>query len=203
MNNCYDVYIGNLSTTVSVERLKNLFSQVGKILSIWINQKNKRVTYGFIGFSNLIAAEEACKRFNDQKLDYFAIKVKLSKKTELKLKYRPKRPNGTILLELPKKTGCSKNETVIRILRKDLKENKEISKDYEEAYLEAENIAFPKKLEMIKTAPETPDLTTLETTIKRYFKPTCEKKTLFKQVDFDISKGKVLTTEQDNKFFKI
>ena len=203
MNNSYEVYIGNLSATVSMERLKNLFSEVGKILSIWINQKHRRVTYGFIEFSNLIAAEEACKRFNNQKLDEFVIKLKLSKKTELKLKYRAKRPNGSILLELPKKTGCSKNETLIRILRKDLIENNEIVKDYAEAYLEAENIAFPKEFEIIKTAPETPDLTTLETTIKRYFKPTCQKNTLFKQVDFDISKGKVLTTEQNNKFFKI
>ena len=158
--------------------------------------------FGFISFFNLIAAEEACKQFNDQKLDYFAIKVKLSKKTELKLKYT-KRHNGSILLELPKKTGCSKNETVRKILRKNLKENKEIVKDFGEAYLEAENIAFPEKLEMIKTAAETPNLTTLETTIKRYFKPTYEKNTLFKQVDFDISKGKVLTTEQNNKFFKM
>ena len=41
----------------------------------------------------------------------------------------------------------------------------------------------------------------LETTIVRYFKAPCKKNTLFKEVDFDISKGKVLTTEQNNKFF--
>ena len=37
--------------------------------------------------------------------------------------------------------------------------------------------------------------------MKRYFKPTCEKSTL--KVDFDVSKGKVLTTEQYEKFFNL
>ena len=211
MNNSYEVYIGNLSVILSIERLRNLFSKVGEILSIWINQKHERVTYAFIAFNHVIDAKKACEQFNGRKLDEFVIKVNLSKRTEqklkysaeLKLKYSAKRPNGSILLELPKKTGCTKNHSLIKILRKDLIENNEIVKDYAEAYLEAENIVFPKKFEIIKAAPETPDLTTLETTIMRYFKPTCEKNTLFKQVDFDISKGKVLTTEQNEKFFKI
>ena len=67
-----------------------------------------------------------------------------------------------------------------------------MNKDYAEAYLEAENIPS-----------ETPNLRTLQTTIVRYFKPSCKGNTLFKEVDFDISKGKVLTTEQNDKFFKL
>ena len=39
----YKVYVGNLSTTVSVEKLKNLFSQVGKILFTWINPIYKKL----------------------------------------------------------------------------------------------------------------------------------------------------------------
>ena len=66
--------------------------------------------------------------------------------------------------------------------------------------LEAENIAFPQKCEIVKTAPKPPDLTTLETTVLRYFKSTCEKNTF---VDFDLSKGKLLTTEQNDKFFNM
>ena len=209
MDNCYSIYIGNLSIRVSRERLQNLFSKVGEISSIWINYSYERVTYAFIAFNHLIDAKKACEQFNGRELDKFIIKVNLSKKTEqklkystkLKLKYTANRPNGSVLLELPKKSGCSKNQTPIKILRKDLIENKEIVKDYAEAYLEAENIPFANKPEIIKTAPETPDLTTLETTIKRYFKPTCEKSTL--KVDFDVSKGKVLTTEQYEKFFNL
>ena len=205
MDNCYSIYIGNLSITVTRERLQNLFSKVGEISSIWINYNHKTVTYAFIAFDHLIDAKKACEQFNGQKLDEFIIKVNLSKKTEqkikLKLKYSAKRPNGSVLLELPKKTGCSNKELAIRILRKDLIEHNEIVKDYAEAYLQAENIPFANKPEIIKSAPETPDLTTLETTIKRYFKPTCEKSTL--KVDFDVSKGKVLTTEQYEKFFNL
>ena len=205
MDNCYSIYIGNLSITVTRERLQNLFSKVGEISSIWINYNHKTVTYAFIAFDHLIDAKKACEQFNGQKLDEFIIKVNLSKKTEqkikLKLKYSAKRPNGSVLLELPKKTGCSNKELAIRILRKDLIEHNEIVKDYAEAYLQAENIPFANKPEIIKSAPETPDLTTLETTIKRYFKPTCEKSTL--KVDFDLSKGKVLTTEQYEKFFNL
>ena len=205
MDNCYSIYIGNLSITVTRERLQNLFSKVGEISSIWINYNHKTVTYAFIAFDHLIDAKKACEQFNGQKLDEFIIKVNLSKKTEqkikLKLKYSAKRPNGSVLLELPKKTGCSNKELAIRILRKDLIEHNEIVKDYAEAYLQAENIPFANKPEIIKSAPETPDLKTLETTIKRYFKPTCEKSTL--EVDFDLSKGKVLTTEQYEKFFNL
>ena len=205
MDNCYSIYIGNLSITVTRERLQNLFSKVGEISSIWLNYNHKTVTYAFIAFDHLIDAKKACEQFNGQKLDEFIIKVNLSKKTEqkikLKLKYSAKRPNGSVLLELPKKTGCSNKELAIRILRKDLIEHNEIVKDYAEAYLQAENIPFANKPEIIKSAPETPDLTTLETTIKRYFKPTCEKSTL--EVDFDLSKGKVLTTEQYEKFFNL
>ena len=80
MNNSYDVYIGNLSVTVSMERLRNLFSEVGEILSIWINQKHERFTYGFIAFYHLIDAKKACEQFNNRNLDKFVIKVNLSKK---------------------------------------------------------------------------------------------------------------------------
>ena len=75
-------------------------------------------------------------------------------------------------------------------------------KDFAKAYSEAENIDY-NQFETIKTAPETPNLKTLETTILRYYEPSAKNKnTLFKEVDFNISKGKVLTTEQNDKFMK-
>ena len=205
MDNFYDVYVGNLSVTVSMVRLRNLFSEVGEILSIWINQKHERFTYAFIAFYHLIDAKKACEQFNNRNLDEFVIKVNLSKRTEQKVNNSVRKKTNSILLELPKRKGKkipTREDIIRKILRNTLETNKEIVKDYAEAYLEAENISF-KEFEIIKTAPETPDLRTLETTIIRYFKPTCEKDTLFKQVDFDISKGNVLTTEQNDKFFKI
>ena len=201
MNNSYDVYIGNLSVTVSIERLRNLFSEVGEILSIWINQKHERFTYGFIAFYHLIDAKRACEQFNNRNLDNFVIKVNLSKKTEQKLNNSVrKKTNDGILLELPKRTP-TKKDTIIKTLRKTLIENNEIVKDYAEAYLEAENITSAKEFQIIKAEPETPNLNTLETTILRYFKSASKKNTL--KVDFDLSKGKVLTIEQNDKFFNI
>ena len=196
-----EVYIGNLQTTVSTEKLKNLFSQVGQISHVWINPSYEKITYGFIEFANAAAVEEACKRFNGQKLDFFEIKVRLSEQTKKKKKFKAERPNNSILLEIPKKTCCSKNHSVKLILAKNLIDNKEIAKDFHKAYFEAENIPFHEKFEIVKTAAEPPNLTTLKTTVTRYFKPTCEKNTL--QVDFDLSKCKLLTTEQYDKFFNM
>ena len=180
MDNHYDVFIGNLSTTVSNEQLRDLFSEVGKINRIWINRSFEKITYGFIGFDNLFAAEEACNCFNNKEVDSFKITVKVSEQTKLKSAVRLK-------------------ELQLHLL-KDLKENKEIAKDFVQAWSEAEEIASP-ELQMIKTAPEPPSLTTLESTIIRYFKSTDQNKHL--QVDFDLSKGKLLTNDQFDKFFNI
>ena len=116
------------------------------------------------------------------------------------LELRPKRPNGSILLELPAKKSQSKTTELNKHIVKTLKQNKEIVEDFEKACLEAENIAFPQKCEIVYTAPEQTNLKTLETTITRYFKST-KRSTL--QVDFDLSNGKRLTTEQNDKFFNI
>ena len=80
MSKSYEVYVGNLSTSVSRETLKTLFSQVGRILHVWINPSYKKVTYGFIEFANVAAVEEACRRFNNRQLDLYEIKVAFSKK---------------------------------------------------------------------------------------------------------------------------
>ena len=206
MDDHYDVFIGNLQSTISTERLRDLFSQVGKINRIWINKSFEKITYGFIGFDNLYTAEEACNRFNNEKLDSFKITVRISEQTKLKLAAKPKRPNrpnrpnNSILLELPKKEGVSKSHQLKLYLVKDLRENKKIINDFIQAWSEAENIPFS-DFNIIKTAPEPPSLTALESTVIRYFKSTDQKKPL--QVDFDLSKGKLLTNQQYDKFFNL
>ena len=199
MSKSYSVYVGDLPTTVSTEQLQNLFCQVGQILHVWINPLYKTITYGFIEFSNEVAAEEACKRFNGLKLDFSQIKVKLSEKTKNELSSEFNK--DSILLELPKKTGTSKNHLVKLNLLKDLRENKEIVRDFVVACEEMEDIPFCQQPNIIKTASEPTNLTTIETTVTRYFKPPCKKNTL--QVDFDLSKGKLLTNEQHDKFFNV
>ena len=202
MDNHYDVFIGNLQATVLNERLQDLFSQVGKINHIWINRSFEKITYGFIGFDNLYAAEEACNRFNNEKLDSFKITVRLSEQTKLKLSAKPKpeRPNDSILLELSKRENHCKSHQLKLHLLKDLRQNKEIINDFIQAWSEAENIPFC-DFNIIKTDPEPPSLTALESTVIRYFKKTDQKKPL--QVDFDLSKGKLLTNKQYDKFFNL
>ena len=206
LSNSYDIYIGNLSASTSREKLRILFSEIGKILFVWINQKHQRCTYAFITFYHLIDAKKACEQFNNQNLDGFVIKVQLSFKTEQKLANSVRKRTDSILLELPKRTGKkipTKEDRIREILRDNLiKQNsKEFVRDFANALIEAENVCF-KECEIIKTEPETPDLRTLENTIKRYFKGTSKGNSLFKEVDFDISKDNVITTEQNDKFFK-
>ena len=183
-----------------------MFCQVGQILSIWINRNFTETTYGFIAFRYLTDAKKACEQFNKHNFNGFVIKVNLSLKTELKLNnsVRKKRQDWLlpkregILLELPKPIR-TKEIKLREILRKDLASNPEIVNDFGKVCcFELENIDY-KKPETIKTTPETPTLKTLESTILRYYQTRKDKNTL--QVDFDLCKGKVLTTEQYEKFF--
>lgn len=196
----YSVLIKNLCATTTTAELKDLFKEIQEILDIWINRKYKKITYGFAEFSNLYFAEEACRRFDGHKLNFSQIQVRLSDETKRRMELRVRRPNNSILLEMPKKTKPCKSHLAKVALLKTLRENKDIHEDFQKACLEVETIAFPNKCEIVYTAPEQTNLKTLETTITRYFKPT-KKKTL--QVDFDLLKGKLLTNEQYDKFFNI
>ena len=199
MSYSYQVYVGNLPTTISTEQLRNLFSQVGQVLNVWINPSFKKITYGFVEFDNVISAEDACEQFNDLKFDFAQIKVRISERTKNESKLKKKEPS--VLLELPKKTKASNGFLLKKALVKDLRKNKEIVKDFANACVEMEQITFPHELEIVKTAPEVTNLETLEKTIIRYFKPSCKKDNW--QVDIDLSKGKRLTAEQNDKFFNL
>ena len=107
MNDSYDVYVGNLSVATSREQLRELFSQAGQVLFVWIKEAHQRFTYAFIAFYNLNDAREACEIFNNQNLDGFIIKVNLSIRTQQKLSgsVRKKTNNASVLLDLPKREG--------------------------------------------------------------------------------------------------
>ena len=117
MAKSYEVYVGNLLTSVSKQKLQNLFSQVGDIVSIWINPKHKQITYGFIGFADLASANEACKRFNNEELNFCKIKVKMS---FMSFMSKSEKSEKSILLELPKKKQCLKSHSLKKILVKNL-----------------------------------------------------------------------------------
>ena len=111
----------------SRNQLRELFSQAGEILSVWIKEAHQRFTYAFIAFYNLNHAKKACEIFNNQNLDGFIIKVNLSTKTQQKLNgsVRKKTNNASILLDLPKREGkkhFSKEDKLRQILTENLKE---------------------------------------------------------------------------------
>ena len=192
MTESYEVYVGNLPTDVLKQKLEELFSDVGDIVSIWINPKYKQITYAFITFGDYDTANEACKRFDNYELNFSKLKVKMS--------FMNVGSKG-ILLDLTKKKGRSKSYLLKKLLVKNLRENPEIAKDFATACKEAEDITLPKQLQMIKTAPEQSDLSSLEETIIRNFKTPRQKNAV--PVDFDLSKGKLMSTDEYDKHFNV
>ena len=203
MSYSYQVYVGNLPTSITTEQLKDLFSQVGQVLHVWINTSFEKITYGFVEFDNVISAEDACERFNNLKLDSEQIKVS-KKQSKLKNDNNYNNDNvsksDSILLELPKRTKPSDQFLLKKALLKDLRKNNEIVNDFIKALFEMEQIKFDNQPETIITPPEITNNETLKKTIKRYFKPPCKKDT---ESDIDLSKGKHLTAEEYNKFFNL
>ena len=190
----------------SRNQLRELFSQAGEILSVWIKEAHQRFTYAFIAFYNLNHAKKACEIFNNQNLDGFIIKVNLSTRTQQRLNgsVRKKTNNASILLDLPKREGkkhFSKEDQLRQILTENLKEQgQDFINLYKNALTEMKDVPSS-SYDLIKTEPEKPNLEALEDIVIRYYKP-CKKNILFKEVDFDISNFKVLNKEDNIKYFK-
>ena len=195
MSESYEIYVGNLPTSVLKQELEDLFSQVGDVLNIWINPKYKQLTYAFIGFNDSDTANEACKRFDNYELDFFKIKVKRSFKN---IEIRNAR---SILLDLPKKKGVSKSHSLKKILCKNLRQNPDMIESFKMATEEMRYLTDSTQCEVVKTNPEQCNLETLEETIIRNFKKPRQKKPI--PIDFDLTKGKLMSLEQSNRWFNL
>ena len=195
MSESYEIYVGNLPTSVLKQELEDLFSQVGDVLNIWINPKYKQLTYAFIGFNDSDTANEACKRFDNYELDFFKIKVKRSfKNIEI-------RNAKSILLELPKKKGVSKSHALKKILSKNLRQNPDMIESFKMATEEMRYLTDSTQCEVVKTNPDQCNVETLEETIIRNFKKPRQKKPI--PIDFDLTKGKLMSVEQSNRWFNL
>ena len=129
---------------------------------------------------------------NNVEVNGHSIKVKPSlKRVEQK----------SILLDLPKITHCSKGHTVMTILHKNLRRNKDIVEDFKTACQEMDYLTDTDQCETVRTDPEPCTLETLEETIIRNFKKPRQKKQI--PIDFDLTKGRKLTNEQYDKWFKM
>ena len=201
----FDVYVGKV--------LKELFSQVGDILSVWIKDTcHMQYTYAFVTFCNLQDARKACEVFNNQNLDGLIIKVSLSIKTQQRLSgsVRKKTENASILCEyLPKREGkqeLKKEERLRQILRQNLTkyqaEDKHFIDTFKNALTEMKAVVPKQNCNLIKNEAEKVDIQTLESIVIRYHEPF-EKRVLFKEVYFDLSKNKVLKEEENENYFRI
>ena len=193
MTEIYEIYVGNLESNTSKLQLRNLFSKFGNVVSIWINPKYEPLTYAFIGFDNLKTANDACKHCNNVELN--------SKRITVRMSFKKVRAQDSILVELPKKTGCSKQHSLIKILHKNLRQNKDIVQDFKTACQEMEYLVDTNQCETVRTEPEQCTLETLEETIVRNFKKPRQKKQI--PIDFDLTKDRKLTNEQYDKWFKM
>ena len=198
MTEYYQVYVGNLPTSVSKERLDELFSTLGDVRDIWINPKHSILTYAFVGFDDLNTCNEACKRYDNYELDFFKLKVKRSFKA---IAFGKQKKEKGILLELPKKTRASKSHTLKKILVKNLRQNPDIRESFKIAMQETEYLTDTDQCEVVKHCAEQCNLETLEETIIRNFKKPRQKNPI--PVDIDLTKGKLLSVEQNEKMFNL
>lgn len=193
MTETFEVYVGNLQSNTEKKQLKELFSQIGHVQYIWINAKYQPLTYAFVGFDSLKTANSACKFLNDVKINGQIIKVKPSLK---RLDHQK-----SVLLDLPKITTCSKNQKLMTILHRNLRQNKDIAQDFKTACQEMDYLTDTDQGEIVRTEAEPCTLKTLEETVIRNFKKPRQKKQI--PIDFDLTKGQKLTNEQYDKWFKM
>lgn len=74
----YKVYVGNISSTVSTETLKNFFSEKGKVLSAKVSRvpgTSKSSGYGFVTFSSEEEVEAAISSFNNAVSNFFPFSI--------------------------------------------------------------------------------------------------------------------------------
>ena len=198
MTEYYQVYVGNLPTSVSKERLDELFSTLGDVRDIWINPIHAIITYAFVSFDDLNTCNEACKRYDNYELDFFKLKVRRSFKC---IAIEKKKKEKGILIELPKRTGMTKSHTLKKILCKNLRQNPDIHESFKMAIQETEYLTDTDQCEVVKHGAEQCNLETLEETIIRNFKKPRQKKPI--PVDIDLTKGKFLSVEQNEKMFNL
>ena len=157
MNDYFDVYVGNLSTSISEKQLQKFFAPFGNIDHVWINDtyRHRHHTYGFVTFYNLDDARKA-RQINNNKWV-----VNISQKTQQKLDraVRKKSEKSILKDELPKIKHGTKKQVLEKILKQKVIEYQQEDKDFivtfKNALIEIENNEpLSNEHKIIKHAPE-------------------------------------------------
>ena len=191
MNDYFDVYVGNLSTSISEKQLQKFFAPFGDIDHVWINDtyRHRHHTYGFVTFYNLDDARKACQINNNKWV------VNISQKTQQKLDraVRKKSEKSILKDELPKIKQGTKKQVLEKILKQKVIEYQQEDKDFivtfKNALIEIENNEpLSNEHKIIKHAPEKMNFKELENIVVRYYEPVKKGNRLFKEIDFDLCK---------------
>ena len=191
MNDYFDVYVGNSSTSISEKQLQEFFAPFGDIDHVWINDtyRHQHHTYGFVTFYNLDDARKACQINNNKWV------VNISQKTQQKLggAVRKKSEKSILKDELPKIKFGTKKQLLEKILKQKVieyqQENKDFIVTFKNALIEIENNEpLSNEDKIIKHAPKKMDLKELESIVVRYYEPVKKGNRLFKEIDFDLCK---------------
>lgn len=79
------LYVGNLPYSVSEERLKDLFAEVGTVESVSLptdRDTGQKRGFGFVEMANPGEAEEAIRRFDGYTLDNRQLRVNMARERE-------------------------------------------------------------------------------------------------------------------------
>ena len=214
--NYFDVYVDNLSISISKKHLSKLFSQAGDVLSVWTQSAfNEKYTYAYVKFSKLEDAKNACELFNNKNIDGLVIKVSLSTKTQQRLgSVREKTHDASIIRKSmprvePGTTNIWKERQLQEILKQDLelgiksqKKGERFIQSFTSALTDIAKIPDSVGCDLIKSEAEEVNIETLESIVIRYHQPV-KKHILLKDVDFDLSNNQTLNKKENKDYFKI
>ena len=79
------LYVGNLHFTVTDEKLKEMFSEAGEVVSVTIikdRDSGRSKGFAFIEMSNQVEVEEAVRKYNEFEMNGRPLKVSIARPQE-------------------------------------------------------------------------------------------------------------------------
>ena len=83
----YTCHVGNLQSGINEDQLKKIFSCAGEVKDARIRCLNssRPFNFGFVSYSNLNEAEDACRMLNGKQVGIYSLLVSLSQETKSKI----------------------------------------------------------------------------------------------------------------------
>lgn len=210
----YELYIGNLSTKATESDLRSIFSEIGDVKRVYVNEFcTSQVTYGFVAFGSIEELENACKKYNGVLIHGRTISVSIAESTANRINavgaFSRNKNNSISKRSFPRKEGkkylsTHKDEQEIHMnLRKSLsnlsknclpepvsshvKDPQVFMKDLKETLVLMSKVAQGVCVDANKFEGVRKDLKELGDLIINYHKTPEDNHEPFKDVDFDFT----------------